>query len=110
MGELYPKTSRWPELLLGIVLVASFLLQLQHLDHPVIHGLDESFHAVVARNLLKHPLTPTLMDRPYIDVPAGEWQMEHIWLHKPVLPMWQIAISFAIFGVNALALRLPSAI
>jgi 4-amino-4-deoxy-L-arabinose transferase len=102
--------GRWSRAALAIVLISSFLLSLHHLGHPALKGLDESFHAVVARNMLKHPLKPTLIDEPYLDVPASEWQVGHVWLHKPALPMWQIAISFAVFGVNAFALRLPSAI
>jgi 4-amino-4-deoxy-L-arabinose transferase-like glycosyltransferase len=31
-------------------------------------------------------------------------------LHKPILPFWQIALSFALLGVNTFALRLPAAI
>src|SRR5687768_10774111 len=34
----------------------------------------------------------------------------HVWLHKPVVPLWQMAASMKIFGVNTLALRLPSAL
>ncbi|MEA2711311.1 MAG: hypothetical protein QOF78_3912, partial [Phycisphaerales bacterium] len=32
----------------------------------------------------------------------------HVWLHKPIVPLWQMAASMALFGVNTLALRLPS--
>src|SRR4029079_6525281 len=97
-----------PRIILAVILVSSLLLKLHHLDHLALKGLDESFHAIVAKNLLKHPLVPTLIERPYLR--AADWQSEHIWLHKPVLPLWQIAISFLIAGTNTLALRLPSAL
>jgi 4-amino-4-deoxy-L-arabinose transferase len=101
---------------LGVVLVASFILKLQHLSHGALRGLDESFHAVVAANLLKHPLTPTLIDRPFLPGNYDAWKDDptwlhsHVWLHKPPMAMWQIAISFLFGGVNALALRMPSAL
>jgi len=95
---------------LALILVSSFLLKLHHLDHAAIKGLDESFHAVVARNLLKHPLTPTLIDQPYLPYNYRDWQLNHVWLHKPIVPLWQMAASLALFGINTLALRLPSAL
>src|SRR5436309_183463 len=82
--------SRAPEILLTLILLGSFLLKLHHLDHQALKGLDESFHAVVAKNLLKHPLTPTFIDRPFLPSRLGDWQVEHIWLHKPIWPLWQI--------------------
>src|ERR1019366_1118824 len=39
-----------------------------------------------------------------------KWGENHVWLHKPILPFWQIALSFAVLGVSTFALRLPSAI
>src|SRR4051812_12419641 len=101
---------------LTVVLIASLALKLVHLGHAALRGLDESYHAVVAANLLKHPFTPTFIDRPYLpeDHPAlrGEpaWLHAHVWLHKPIWPLWQIAASLAILGTNAWALRLPSAL
>ena len=53
-------------LLLTLILAASFLLKLNHLGHVSIKALDESFHALVAKNLIKRPLTPTLYDRPWL--------------------------------------------
>lgn len=91
-----------------MVLCASLLLKLNHLGHESIKALDESFHAVVAKNLLKHPLKPTLYDRPWLKYDYRDWQNNHVWLHKPPVPLWQMAASMAVFGVNTLALRLPS--
>jgi 4-amino-4-deoxy-L-arabinose transferase len=92
------------------VLVASFLLKLRHLDHTALTRWDEVFHAIVAQNLLKHPLKPTLFDSPYLPYETAKWGENHVWLHKPTLPLWQIALSFAVLGVSTFALRLPSAI
>ncbi len=96
--------------LLLVILAASFALKLRHLDHPAIKPLDEVFHAIVARNFLKHPFTPTLVDRPYLPFNPNDWTSNHIWLHKPPLAMWQIALFDSILGVTTLSLRLPSAI
>ena len=93
-----------------MILCGSFLLKLHHLDHAAVKPLDEVFHAIVARNFLKHPLTPTLVDRPFLPYNRDDWLANHIWLHKPPMAMWQIAVSYAILGVGTLALRLPSAI
>jgi hypothetical protein len=99
------RVSTW---LLLAILVCSFLLKLNHLGHSNVRNWDEVFHAIVARNFLKHPLTPTLNDPQFIPAKLGDWYNGGIWLHKPPLAMWQIAISYAILGINTFALRLPS--
>jgi 4-amino-4-deoxy-L-arabinose transferase-like glycosyltransferase len=103
-------TSRSAGALLAVILAGSFALKLRHLDHAAVKPLDEVFHAIVARNFLKHPLTPTLVDRPFLAYDRNDWLSNHIWLHKPPMAMWQIALSYTIIGVGTLALRLPSAI
>src|SRR5262245_60425556 len=100
---IYPVALMW-------VLILTFGLQLNNLDHTGLSGWDECYHAVVARNVFKHPLVPTLIDGPYLPYDARNWSQNHVWLHKPILPFWQIAISFVLLGVNTLALRLPAAI
>jgi 4-amino-4-deoxy-L-arabinose transferase-like glycosyltransferase len=103
-------TSRSAGTLLAVILAGSFVLKLRHLDHAAVKPLDEVFHAIVARNFLKHPLTPTLVDQPFLAYDRDDWLANHIWLHKPPMAMWQIAISYSLVGVGTLALRLPSAI
>ena len=96
--------------LLALILVSSFLLKLNQLGHNGIKALDESFHALVAKNLIRHPLTPTLIDRPWLAYDYRDWMSNHVWLHKPIVPLWTMAASMTLLGVNTLALRLPSAI
>jgi 4-amino-4-deoxy-L-arabinose transferase len=91
-----------------VILSLSVALKCWNLGHAQLTYWDESFHAVVARNLLKHPLTFTLYDKPWLGLPFTDWGSAHIWLHKPPLALWQIALSFALFGVNTFSLRLPS--
>ncbi len=107
-GEERPWARPVARALLAIVLVASFGLRLRNLDHERLTYFDESFHALVAKNLLEHPLKPTLIERPYLEYDYRDWSENHVWLHKPILPLWQIAVSFAVLGVSPLALRLPS--
>src|SRR5580698_4339023 len=84
---------------LTAILIGSFLLKLDHLNHAALRPLDEVFHALVARNLLKHPLTPTLVDQPFLPYDYRDWQANNVWLHKPPLALWQIAVSYFVFGV-----------
>ncbi len=103
----------WPlahRLALWALLAGSFLLKLNNLNHAAIKPLDEVFHAIVAQNFLRHPLTPTLVDQPFLPYDRADWQSNHIWLHKPPMAMWQMAISLAALGGNNFALRLPSAV
>jgi 4-amino-4-deoxy-L-arabinose transferase-like glycosyltransferase/predicted RNA-binding Zn-ribbon protein involved in translation (DUF1610 family) len=99
-----------PPFLVALVLWATFGFKLYNLDHTALTRWDEVFHAVVARNVMKHPLTPTLVDVPYLPYDQTKWGENHVWLHKPILPFWQVAFSLALFGVNTFALRLPAAI
>ena len=99
-----------PVLLLTIVLLFSFGLKLNNLGHRSFGSVDECCHALVAKNLLKHPFQPTLIEVPYLPYREAAWSENHIWLHKPILPLWQICLSYWILGVSAFALRLPSAI
>jgi 4-amino-4-deoxy-L-arabinose transferase-like glycosyltransferase len=99
------------------ILAATSWLRLKNVGHTSISLPDETCHALVARNLLRHPLEPTLIDREWIPPDRGgptgslrHWGNTRVWLHKPILPLWQIALSYAAFGVDTFALRLPSAL
>ncbi|MGB4655678.1 MAG: glycosyltransferase family 39 protein [Bacteroidales bacterium] len=75
-----------------------------------LHPWDERYHALVAKNLINHPLTPTLYDNPILPYDYKNWTGNHIWVHKQPLPLWTMAASMWLFGVNEIALRLPSII
>ena len=98
------------KIILLCILIASGALVLRNLGHSGITYWDEGFHAVVARNLTKHPLKFTLYDQPWLPYNYKGWGENHIWLHKPPVAMWTIWVSHLIFGINTFALRLPSAI
>ena len=70
--------ERRATLILFCVLFASFLLKLNHLGHHSFQGIDECCHALVSKNLLKHPLKPTLIDVPYIPYFEDTWGRNHV--------------------------------
>ena len=104
------KSESVVKIVLFCILIASGVLVLRNLGHSGITYWDEGFHAVVARNLTKHPLKFTLYDQPWLPYDYKGWGENHIWLHKPPVAMWTIWLSHLIFGINTFALRLPSAI
>lgn len=78
---------------------------------PYLNLWDEQYHAVVAKNCMEHPFSPMLYQQEIIPRhDYGIWTSSTIWLHKQPFFLWQIALSFKIFGVSTFSLRLPSAI
>ena len=92
-------------LLMGAALLLRLLMA--SLD-PFLHDWDERFHAAVARNMLAQPWQPMLRPVPLLPYNYKAWAGNYIWLHKQPLFLWQIALSLKLFGINTLALRLPS--
>ncbi len=77
---------------------------------PYLILWDEQYHALVAKNLLENPLRPTLFLNPILEVDYSNWTANEVWLHKQPLFLWQMALSLKIFGINELAVRIPSII
>lgn len=75
---------------------------------PFLNLWDEQFHALVAKNMMHDPFRPTLYPDALLDYDIENWTANYIWVHKQPLFLWQIALSFKLFGANVLALRLPS--
>lgn len=90
-------------LFLTAILVFSFAALLD----PFLNLWDERFHALVAKNLMHHPLMPTLYDNPVVNMDYDRWDRFHIWIHKQPLFLWQIALSFKLFGISEFTLRIP---
>ena len=95
---------------LSLIVLAAIPLRLDPAWQESLHVWDESAHAVVAKNLVSHPLVPTLYDQPVLAAPTLFWTETEVWLHKPPLALWLMALSLWTFGVHAIALRLPSLI
>ncbi len=94
-----------------LLLTSAFLLRLFMISlDPFIHEWDERFHGLVAKNMMSHPFKPMLFANPVLPYHIWEWSYNHIWVHKQPLFLWQMAASMKIFGVNTIALRLPSAV
>ncbi len=96
--------------LIFLILMAISVYCFAALLDPFLNIWDERFHALVAKNLIHHPFKPTLYDDPVVNMPYDRWDRYHIWLHKQPLFLWQIALSFRLFGVSEFTLRLPSLI
>jgi 4-amino-4-deoxy-L-arabinose transferase len=97
-----------PGLAAALVVAGGLGLRLYASGDDYLHPWDERFHALVARNLMAHPLRPTLYDTPLLPYDHSDWQQGAVWLHKPPLVLWLMALAMAAFGVGELPLRLPS--
>ncbi len=93
---------------LAAILLLALVLRVFMSADMYLHEWDERFHAVVAKNMMVHPLKPTLYDNPVLDYDHRNWASNHLWLSKPPLAFWAMGASMAIFGVNEVGLRLPS--
>ena len=91
-----------------LLLICGLILRIYTSTDFFLHDWDERYHALVAKNLIQHPLTPTLYDNPILPFDYQNWPANHIWLHKQPLALWTMALSMWMFGVNEIALRLPS--
>jgi 4-amino-4-deoxy-L-arabinose transferase-like glycosyltransferase len=69
---------------------------------------DEQYHALVAKHMLDNPFRPTLYSIPLLDYDYKNWTSNHVWVHKQPLFLWQMALSLKMFGINEMAIRIPS--
>jgi len=103
---LYISNKNTFALILLILGAFGLRMVMAHLD-PYLWDWDERYHAMVAKNLLLHPLMPTLYDNPILPYDFTNWTANHIWLHKQPLALWQIALSYRLFGIDQFTTRLP---
>lgn len=89
------------------VLLAGLTIRAVTASDLWIHMWDEMFHAVVAKHLAQDITLPVLYKAHVLSFDPTEWRQAQIWLHKPPLTTWILALSLKIFGVNELGLRLP---
>ena len=95
---------------LFLLVLCGLVLRIYVASDHYLHDWDERYHALVAKNLIQHPLKPTLYDNPLLEYDYRNWSGNHIWLHKQPLPLWFIAFSLWLIGINEMAVRLPSII
>ena len=96
------------KLRLSLILLSALVIRVDASWQHSLHEWDERFHALVAKNLISDPLTPTLYRSPAIAYDYRDWTSNHVWLHKPPAALWMMAASMRVFGVNEIAMRLPS--
>ncbi|MBC7885374.1 MAG: glycosyltransferase family 39 protein [Saprospiraceae bacterium] len=92
------------------ILVLGFGLRVYGSLESSLHEWDERFHALVAKNLMDDPLKPVLISDGLLNLDYTNWSMCHVWLAKPPLAFWMMALSMKVLGVNEYGLRFPSLI
>lgn len=97
-------------LAITFIVIGGFVLRFSSSLYFFLNTWDERYHALVAKNLLEHPLVPTLYDDPAVGYDYRSWAGNHIWVHKPPMSLWIIMGSLKIFGINEMAIRIPSII
>lgn len=95
-------------LALLLILAGGLLLRVYAATDLFLHEWDERYHALVAKNMMDHPLRPTLYEHPVLPYNYQDWSGNHIWLHKQPAPLWFMALSLKLFGISEIALRIPS--
>jgi 4-amino-4-deoxy-L-arabinose transferase len=93
---------------LALILFAGLLLRLFVSADFYLHEWDERYHALVAKNMMEHPFKPLLYVEPLLPYDFKDWTSNHVWVHKQPFPLWAMAGSMHLFGVNEIALRIPS--
>src|SRR5687768_4820417 len=96
---------------LFLLLASAFLLRLLMISlDPYLHEWDERHHALVAKHMIDNPFKPMLFLEHIFPVNKHDVSYTDIWVHKQPVFLWQMALSMKLFGVNLIAMRLPSAI
>lgn len=94
-----------------VLVLGAFIIRIAvSMMDPFLHDWDEKFHALVAKNMMTYPFQPMLRVHPILEYDYTAWCCNHIWLHKQPLFMWQMALSMKVFGINEVAIRIPSAL
>lgn len=96
---------------IALLIIASFCSgYFAYLLDPFLNLWDEQYHALVAKNMVENPFKPMLYKDPVLKYDYRNWVLNHVWLHKQPLFLWQMALSIKLFGPSVFAVRLPSVI
>jgi len=92
----------------ALLILGGLILRYYTASDFYLHSWDERYHALVAKNMLLHPLIPTLYENPVLPYDYRHWGSNHIWVHKQPVPLWAMSASLWAFGINEFAVRIPS--
>ena len=95
-------------LALVLIILCSLILRVYLSWDLYLHDWDERYHALVAKNMIDQPLKPMLYRDPVVPYDHRNWFANHVWVHKPPLPLWTMAAGMSLFGANEFGLRFPS--
>lgn len=93
---------------LVVILLLGLFLRIFSASDPILHSWDERYHALVAKNMVHHPLRPMLHEHPLLDYDNENWVGSNVWLAKPIFPLLLMSGSIAVFGANLFAVRFVS--
>ncbi len=105
----WTRAGKWG-LALGAITLCGLILRIYTAADTGLHDWDERYHALVGKHLALHPLRPTLYEHPLLPFSYRNWTTSYIWLHKPPVALWLIALSIKAFGLHAFVVRLPAII
>ena len=88
--------------------LGGFILRAWCASDEFLYAWDECYHALVAKNLAENPLLPLLYKNPILPFDYHQWTLNHVWLHKPPMALWIMALSIKTLGNTEWAVRLPS--
>jgi len=60
------------------ILLGGLLLRIGISADPYLHDWDERYHALVAKNMLRHPFLPTLYETPLLSFDYKSWTGNHV--------------------------------
>ena len=109
MSYLFAKKNLYTKAFLLIIL-GGLVLRIYVSSDGYLHEWDEKYHALIAKNMMQHPLKPTLIENPVLKYDYKNFTANHIWLEKGPIPLLAISLSLKLFGLSEFSVRIPSII
>jgi 4-amino-4-deoxy-L-arabinose transferase-like glycosyltransferase len=91
-----------------LILAIAAVFYLRNLGSDYITLWDEAVHVNVVKNLAEDPWPPKLHLEDF-NTDFKDWTNNHIWVHKPLLPLYIQALFYKI-SPTLFAFRLPAAV
>ncbi len=100
------KLDRVDAVLIVLIWLWGVWLLAPGLGHPGMHNWDETLHQTAARSTYDSFFFPHMYSDPLYPVSPQDWLGAHVWLHKPIAPLWFGAMMMHLIGVTPLAMRI----